>query len=788
MYLLSAAASAQSTNGPLRVAAVHFSGTTDFPDEVLQGNIRTAPNRRFLGFRGMHWWLWLYRLGESGKLGSRLGKAFMSMGEPPSLLDETVLAADLEQLHIFFEREGYLQAKIEPQVKVQRKRAFVTFHIVQGPAAVVSRVSYRGLDSLSTPHHKQLLQTSLFPPLHDQPLLDYEAIPQRFREGKLIDERRRLLTLLQNMGYATVTRDSIRAVVTPVAQDSFSVELHIHPGKRFRYGSVQFEVEGPEQDAPARIDTLSAKEGRTLVTSRIRGDTRLRASLLAKSLEIRPGSWYNRSDIQATKQRLEATGVFSFTDIVSLAPADELLPHRITVRTRARHQFLFSTFIRQINDVLGDAGNELGGGLGLTYNNANMFGSGEVLSLTATGAVAGDIGTTFLSSTLAEFSATVSLPYLIFPFRSLDSSPNFLQTRTRFTLTYLTARRDDLNLIIRGRSTARIRYEFQHSQNVTSYIDLMDLSLSQPDTLRGFESRFLSRVLGSEEDSRAIDPVQRAQILEDYTQPQINNAIRYTFRSERGNPLRKDEGYSYETSIELGGTLPYLLDRFVFTPGVQEQSLHLFSFVGSDSEANYRQYARLAGSFRRYYRLSDQTVLSAKFVGGWVHPIGKSNVAPFTHRFYSGGASSVRGWGLRELGPGAASFRQFAGDQRETNVLGADIKLETSVELRQTVIRERLGADWILATFTDAGNVWFGPRNPGFASNDPGQPTGRFAIQNLLKETGVGWGVGIRVSWAYLVARLDFAVRVYDPAEPDAGIFPTGLEDWVGYFRLGHAF
>ena len=104
----------------------------------------------------------------------------------------------------------------------------------------------------------------------------------------------------------------------------------------------------------------------------------------------------------------------------------------------------------------------------------------------------------------------------------------------------------------------------------------MDLSLSQPDTLSGFQSRFLDRVLDAGGIPQIIDPVQRAQILEDYTQPQINNAIRYTLRSENVNPLRRDRGYSYEAAIELGGTLPYLLDQFrIYTkyPGATPPSL-----------------------------------------------------------------------------------------------------------------------------------------------------------------------------------------------------------------------
>ncbi len=780
---------AQSSQNPPLVAGIRFIGSYDFPDEVLQNNIRTTRNRRFLGIRNWNWWLWLYRVGESGRLGSRLSRTFMSIGEPPSLLNDTMIASDVDQLRIFFEREGYLQSEITSQIDIIDGQVYITFNISQGPATVVSHISYTGLDSLNIALLRELVKSSLYPPTNNQPLLSYQTVPQRFREGQLIEERRRLLNHLQNMGYATVTRDSIRALVTPIASDSFKVELRINPGGRFRYGAVHFEVDGPEHSVPARMDTLSTDTlSSQLITSFIQGDRQINPSLLTESLYMTPGAWYNWSEIQNTKRHLESTGVFTFTDIVRLDAVNQLLPHRIFVRTRPRHQFLLSSFLRQSNDGLGNVANELGGGLGLTYENVNLFGRGEVLSLNSTGSVAADIGENFLQSTLLEISATVRLPYLTFPFRRLGYPERFIQTRTQFSFSYLTTRREDLNLIIRGRAAARIRFELQHNQHLTSIIDLMDLSLSQPDTLRGFEAIFLNRVLGTDESSRVIDPVQRAQIIEDYTQPQINNAIRYTLRSERGNPLRKEDGYSLETSVELGGNLPYLLDRYVFTPGTQEESLRLFSFVGSDSEANYRQYVRFVSSYRHYSPLSRRTVLATKILGGWSHPIGRSKVIPFTHRFYSGGASSVRGWTLRGLGPGATSFKQLTTNQRETNLLGGDIKLEASIELRQTMVRGRLGADWILATFTDAGNVWFGPRNPGFSSTNTDQPTGRFAIQNLYKEIGVGWGIGLRASWAYLVARFDMAIRVYDPADPSGQLFPTGLNNWTGYFRLGHAF
>lgn len=37
---------------------------------------------------------------------------------------------------------------------------------------------------------------------------------------------------------------------------------------------------------------------------------------------------------------------------------------------------------------------------------------------------------------------------------------------------------------------------------------------------------------------------------------------------------------------------------------------------------------------------------------GVAYPYGNSTVLPFEKRYFSGGANSVRGWGVRELGPG----------------------------------------------------------------------------------------------------------------------------------------
>ena len=776
------------------VEQVQFTGELQFPLELLQSRIRTAPNRRFLGIPSFTWWLWLYNLGESNTFGKRLGRALMDIGEPPAWLDADIIATDIEQLRLLYEGEGFRQAHVNARIDTSdnRKHASVTFHISPGPPTIVRHVTYTGLDSLSAEHRTHLLEESPLLLPNTQPPGTWPTQQQRFSELLLLDERRRVLTTLRNIGYGGVTRDSITAIVTSAPGDSFDITLHLRPGPRFRFGSVHFEVEGPEESAELRTDTLRQTPGQHhtgLVTFNIQGERRLKQSVFTRALQAHPGQWYDQEALLTTKRRLEATGVFSFTDIVSLSPTNGMLPHRITVRTRPRHQFRLETFILQSSGVLGGVGNELGTGLGLTYENANLFGNGEVLQLNGTGSVAADVDTTFFSSSVVEVSASMSLPYLIGPLQSLDRMLDLYQARTRFTLSYLTARREDLSLIIRGRGAARLRLEMRHTPSVTSIVDLMDLSLSQPDTLRGFQTKFLNRILGADDTLEGIDPVQRAQILEDYTQPQINSALRYTIRSETVNPLRRDDGYSYEAAFEIGGNLPYLFDRYVLTPGTLEGSLRLFAWSGSQTRVNYRQYIRIVGDFRQYYRLSPSRVLAIKFVGGWALSIGNSSVVPFDRRFYSGGASSVRGWRLRQLGPGGASFNNRAArGAASTNLLGGDIKLETSIELRQTILHSRLGADWIMAGFTDAGNVWFGPKHPGFPDTSPDSPTGRFVLRRVLKETGVGSGFGIRASWAYIIARLDIAWRLYDPAMPSEGFLPHGLNHWVAYFRFGHSF
>lgn len=777
----------------LIVDAVRFEAPGLFPKESLAVRVRTQANRRFLGIPGFTWWRWLYRVGEGGKLGTRISRGLKNSGEPPAWYDPALVEADVERLRLFYQQEGYRSVAVAARIDTLRngERVRVTFAITPGAATYIRTVRYEGLGVLAPETQQQVVRSSLLQPAQINPVapLHFQADNQRYSEPLLLEERRRLLALLRNQGYAAITRDSIRAIIFPQPTDSFDVTFQINPGLRYQFGGVHFFIEGPEPDVAPRADTLAAGEG-GLLTWATTGESRLRAGLLQRSLRFAPGERYSQDKLLATKRRLEGTGVFSFSDIAPLR-ADTVhkagipyLPHRIELHTRERHQVRFETFMLQRSVVLAGADNELGTGLGMSYANTNLRGAGETFTIGTSGSIAADLDSTLFNAAQAEASVALTLPYLVWPFGGLDQALGLYQSRTRLSLTLLTARRDELGLIIRGRGGTRTRLELQHTPTLTSFVDLLDVSLSNPDTTANFEANFLGAFTG--QDSLSIaDRIRLAQLLEDYTQPQVNNALRYTVRAANVNPLRREQGYSYEAAAELGGNLPYLFDRWVFSPGTVEGSIPGLDFLGSRDAKNdliYRQYLRIAMDLRRYRPLSPRNVLAWKVVGGWAHPLGRATVVPFDRRFYSGGASSVRGWRLRELGPGRASFGE-AGD--ETTFLGGDIKLEAGVELRRTLLRNVVTADWIGAVFTDVGNVWFGPRNPGFG--DDVAASGTFAFNSFFREVGVGSGVGLRIAWEYLIVRLDLAYRIHDP-EMSGDWFPQAFGRPTPYFGIGHAF
>ena len=273
-------------------------------------------------------------------------------------------------------------------------------------------------------------------------------------------------------------------------------------------------------------------------------------------------------------------------------------------------------------------------------------------------------------------------------------------------------------------------------------------------------------------DGTIVDPIELTRILEDF-RPQISSVIRYTFRSQNTDLIKRNRGYFSEYSISTGGNIPYVLDNFVITPDTLEQSLPSL-FKVSENELSYSRYIKGTADYRRYIPISNSAVFAWRLYGGIAQPYGSSTTIPLNRRFFAGGSNDIRGWGPFQLGPGTIK-------SDEVRINGGEIKLAAFTEARQIFIRDLFGANWHAAWYVDAGNVWYGPKND--AASDDELKDGRFHFDEFYKQIAVGTGLGLRLDWEYIVARFDFTFRAHDL---DVGWFNN--KKLYFSFGIGHSF
>ncbi len=202
----------------------------------------------------------------------------------------------------------------------------------------------------------------------------------------------------------------------------------------------------------------------------------------------------------------------------------------------------------------------------------------------------------------------------------------------------------------------------------------------------------------------------------------------------------------------------------LFNPILPEDEFGGKQLFGMD----YAQYARGELNFTRCFELSPGTKLAVNFSGGLGHGYGVSEYMPFEKQFYVGGANSMRGWQVRSLGPGAEKpygIFQIASQAAET-------KLELDLELRQKLFWKFEGA-----LFAEAGNIW------DFDSGEEVDPDYPFPVTEVpwIETFALDWGVGLRLNLNFILLRLDWGLKVFEPSL-------NGDDRWVRpneWFRSG---
>lgn len=733
------------------VRIVRFNGNNYVSDRVLYNLVRTRTNREFLGIPRFTPWYYIWRV--------------FGVGESPSELNRETVANDIDRISIFYENRGFFDVQVDTTViEFRNNRYEVSFLIQEGAQSTIRSVSYTGLPAFASESEQlNFYRQSRFrgEQINDS-TFQYNS---SYAVQELREEQSRIINFLKNRGFAAVQRDSVRALLKRDSENPtvLDVLFTIRHGEIYQFGDVFITMLGPDDleefDEETTLQGPPHTEEGFEITMQKQNSAQTKFTLLSDQLHFTPGEPFDQSAYLRSINSYQNLGNliitrFGLSENSSLPDySRNNIPVYFDLQTLPKHSIRAEFFgMRRYG---------FGTGIGTNYNNNNVFGRAENLTLgvntsleyvpsrTLSEIAPRDTLGRRTSSGAAifqnyEIRAEYSVPRLNFPFNSLTGSPYIENARTRYSLSYSTSNQlfFDINTDIRF----NVRYEFRHSQRLTSFLDLLELDIVDTNPSEQFRENLVNEF--------GEGSFELLRIQQDFN-PQFSSIIRYSFRNMNTHFIKRDFGYFSEISIALAGNFPYLIDRFLVTPGDIEQTLPSPFGISSNNLA-YSRFIKLTADYRRYFQLSPNTVFALRMFGGIAQPYGQSRTIPLNRRFFAGGSNDIRGWNPFRLGPGAIS-------PDEVTIPGGEIKLAFFKEFRQIIIRDFFSTQWHLAWHTDAGNVWYGPKNRFRDEDDEDLlRDGKFFLDSFYKQLAVGSGIGLRLDWEFLVARFDATFRIHD--------------------------
>ena len=755
------------------IRRVRFSGNQNVTNGALTTLVRTRTNREFLAIPRFTPWYYIWRV--------------FGVGEEPSVLNRETVTNDINRISIYYENLGYFDVEVDASIIEYGENRFeVTFIIDEGEQTRIKTISYSGLPSFESDDERDRFysQSSFSRNMLNDTTFSYN---QPYRIQELRDEQTRIIDYLKNSGYASVQRDSVRALLR--RDENISTEIDvlftIRPGKLYNFGDVYITLSGPDVELEGYDETkVISGEPHTLdeysITIQKQDNAQSKFELLSDRLEFTPGEPFDQSSYLRTINGYQNLGNlvitrFGLSENSSIADysLDEI-PVYFDLQTLPKHSMRAEFFgMRRYG---------FGTGIGLNYSNNNVFGKAENLTFGINTNLeyvpSGTLSEIAPRDTLGrrtssgaaifqsyEVRAEYSIPQLNFPFRFLDERQTFESSRTRYSLTY--SQSNQLFFNINSDIRFNLRYEFKHNQRRSSFLDLVEMDIIDTNPSSQFRQNLINEF--------GEGSFELLRIEQDFN-PQFSTTVRYSIRNSNTDFIKRNFGFFSEFSLAIAGNTPFLLDRYVITPGVIEETLPSPFGISSNNLA-YSRFIKLTADYRRYYSISPNTVFAFRTFGGFAQPFGASNSIPINRRFFAGGSNDIRGWIPFRLGPGSIQ-------PDEVTIHGGEIKLALFKELRQVFIQDLFGAQWHIAWHTDAGNVWYGPKNRFRDESDQDLiRDGKFFLDSFYKQLAVGSGIGLRLDWEFIVARIDATFRVHDLEQ---GWFNN--KQLYFSFGIGHSF
>lgn len=664
----------------------------------------------------------------SGRDTSRwVNKMLRSIGEAPVLFDSIGAQRSCEDLRLALRNMGYMDAQVEmtPRMRGPKKMDAV-YLLYPGEPYYVRHFNYDIRDSIVAQIISDNTKGKTF--IQDG---------MRFNVNSLNDERKRITDLLTDRGYHKFHKDYITfRADSSIGNKTFDLSLILH-----QYVAGRDSLSLHPRYIVNSISYSSGNPSDSLI--------HLRRSVLAANTAIKDGDYFSSSALRKTYNQFGRLQAVKYTNI-SFAENENsrLLDCNIQLITNKPHSISFEP---EGTNTAGD----LGAAFAITYQNRNLFKGSEVFNLQLRGAYEAIRGLEgYKNQDFIEYSveSSLSFPRIIAPKFLTNIIGNRYDARSEVSVMYDLQNRPEYHRRVLSMAW---KYKWSNEGHHDRYqIDLLDINyLFMP----------------------WISDTFRKDYLEDDTNR--NAILRYNYENllimKWGVGYNYNNGrYAIKANIETSGNLLNLCSGLLNFEKNEQGQYQVFGIA-------YAQYAKADFDFTNNisFDYNNQLIFHVGF--GIAYPYGNSTILPFEKRYFSGGANSVRGWSVRELGPG--KFKGTDGNIDFINQTG-DMKLDLNVEYRAHLFWKMNGA-----LFVDAGNIWT-------IRNYEDQPGGQFKFSEFWKQIAVGYGIGFRMNFDYFILRFDLGMKAVNPSyEIDGGeqfplVKPKFSRDFTFHFAVGLPF
>ena len=641
----------------------------------------------------------------------------------PVIYDTLQTRLSCQDLMTAMQNEGYMNAGVSLYTETKGKKLKATYLLHPGQPFLIGKVNYDIQD-------EGILQL-----LHlDQPANQQIKPGMRFTVETLDNERKRIAGLLSDNGYFRFNKDFIHFTADTIM------------GRKDIALTLQLRKYKPNNNSP-EVDHTRYLIRDVLFQSNDSDRIHLRKQVLLNATAIKEGRPYDASALQRTYNNFARLQAVKYTNIkFAEVPDTNLLDCHIQISTNKPSTISFQP---EGTNTAGD----LGAAASITYTNRNLFHGSEQLSIEFRGAYEAITGLEgYQDQNYTEFSVETKLvfPRFLAPF--LSKSFRRRQTASsEWAVSWDFQNRPEFH---RRVFSSAWRYRWSEPKHHLNYrFDLLDLNYVY---MPWISSTFKRDYLDNAENRNAILRYNYEDIFIMKTGFTVSytdgvDAVRANFESA-GNLLNGvSKGFGFKTNSQGQHTL--------------------FNIA-------YAQYVKFDFDYTHLFQFDKRNALALHAGLGVAYPYGNSTVLPFEKRYFSGGANSVRGWSVRELGPG--KFKGTDGRIDFINQTG-DVKLDLNAEYRSSLFWKLQGA-----LFIDAGNIWT-------LRNYAEQPGGQFKFTEFYKQIAASYGMGLRLNFDYFILRFDVGMKAINPAyesekEHWSIIHPKLSRDFDFHFAVGLPF